>query len=379
MAHTASIGKPGEAKPVDAAMRVRRIVENRLPGAQILRVEPFRADAAASSAGDTAKSGGYGVPLRIDLVAQGKPLTLVLHAASANEFGHDRRADRADEMLLAADTFDSIPNHVSVLDVGAYRGSDEFVSLAGTGEFYLLTTYAEGRPYASDLRRLSRTGMVTELDIARMHALVGYLAKLHAVKPKPSRAVYARSIRDTVGGGEGVFGIADSYPDGVPGAPVARLERIEELCLSWRFRLRRRSDRLTRIHGDFHPFNVLFGENTELSVLDASRGSAGDPADDVSAMAINFAFFALGRPGSWRDVLQSFWYGFWSHYARLTGDEGVFEVAAPFLAWRALVLANPKWYPELDGSERQRILAFAERVLESERLSPAMADEYFDS
>jgi hypothetical protein len=363
----------------DATPRLRAIVGNALPGAQILRVKPFRADAARTSSDDTAKSGGYGVPLRIDVTFRGKPLTLVLHAASENEFGHDRRADRAEEMLLAADTFDSIPNHVKVLDVGAYRGEDEFVSLAGAGEFYLLTTYAEGTPYAQDLRRLARTGMVTALDIERLHALIDYLARLHAQKPRPSRAVYARSIRDTVGGGEGVFGIADGYPDAVPGAPLARLERIEELCLASRFRLRRRAERLARIHGDFHPFNVLFGEGSELSVLDTSRGSVGDPADDACAMAINFAFFALGRPGAWRDALQSFWYGFWSHYTTRTGDEGVLEVAPPFLAWRALVLANPKWYPDLGPGERQRLLAFAEKVLESGRLEPAVADEYFDS
>ncbi|HEX6272049.1 MAG TPA: phosphotransferase, partial [Polyangiaceae bacterium] len=261
----------------------------------------------------------------------------------------------------------------------AYRGADEFVSLAGTGEFYLLTTYAEGRPYAGDLRRLARTGMATAVDIERMHALVDYLAKLHAPKPRASRAVYARSIRDTLGGGEGVFGISDSYPDAVPGAPLARLERIEELCLSWRFRLRGRAERLARIHGDFHPFNVLFDDNGGLAVLDTSRGSMGDPADDVSAMAINFAFFALGRPGAWRDVLQSFWYGFWSHYAARSGDEGVYDVAPPFLAWRALVLANPKWYPDLAAGDRQRILAFAENVLGSGRLVPAVADEYFDA
>ncbi|HEX6278251.1 MAG TPA: hypothetical protein VFZ53_34635, partial [Polyangiaceae bacterium] len=118
MAQTTSVTASNDTLQVDVARRVRKIVENSLPGAQILRVEPFRADAARASGDDTAKKGGYGVPLRIDVSLRGKPLTLVLHAASDNEFGHDRRADRAEEMLLAADTFDSIPKHVKVLDVG---------------------------------------------------------------------------------------------------------------------------------------------------------------------------------------------------------------------------------------------------------------------
>ena len=264
-------------RPVDellasVPLRLRRIVETALPGAQIVRVVPLRADSGVG--GETAKSGGYGVPLRIDVSVAGGTRALVLHTASENEFGHDCRADRAGELILAADSFDAIPNHVAVLDVGAYRGTDDFVSLGRTGEFYLLTTYAEGLPYAGDLRRIVRTGMPTALDTARLQSLAAFLAKLHETKPREARSLYARSIRDTIGGGEGVFGIVDSYPEGVPGAPARRLERIEERCLAWRFRLKRRGQRLARIHGDFHPFNVLFDDGVSPQLLDTSRGSS---------------------------------------------------------------------------------------------------------
>jgi hypothetical protein len=57
----------------------------------------------------------------------------------------------------------------------------------------------------------------------------------------------------------------------------------------------------------------------------------------------------------------------------------VFEVVAPLFAWRALVLASPAWYPDLAAADRERLLSFVERVLESDRFSPAMADEFFDS
>lgn len=365
--------KPGaEVEP-----RLRQIVANALPGAQILRVEPFGTDAVVSD--ESGKGAGYGAPLRIDVAFEGKELALVLHTASQNEFGHDRRADRAGAMLLAADTFAAIPNHVEVLDVGAYRRSDGFVSLSGTGEFYLLTTHAEGRPYALDLRRIAQSRMLTALDTRRLDTLVEYLAGLHATRPRLHRAVYARSIRDAVGSGEGVFGIADGYPDDVPEASPARLERIEELCVAWRFRIKGKSERLARIHGDFHPFNVLFDEGTKLWVLDTSRGSLGDPADDACAMAINFAFFALGHPNAWRDALKSLWYSFFERYEALTHDSGLYEVAAPFLAWRGLVLANPKWYPALGPDDRNRVLSFVETALAAKRFDPRCAEEFFDS
>ena len=124
---------------------------------------------------------------------------------------------------------------------------------------------------------------------------------------------------------------------------------------------------------------MLFDQGTKLSLLDTSRGSVGDPADDVCAMAINFGFFALGHANAWRDALGSLWYGFWERYAALTRDAGLCDVAAPFLAWRGLVLANPKWYPALETGDRDRILSFVEKVLGSARFDPRMAEEFFDS
>lgn len=359
------------------ALRLRQIVDGALPGAQILRVVPIGADAATGD--ETNKARGYGVPLRIDVMVANRLRSLVLHAASDNEFGHDRRADRAAELVLAADTFGSIPSHVRVLDVGAYRADGGFVSLSETGEFYLLTTFAEGAPYAEDLRRMRERGSVDPRDTARLQRLVEYLGELHGTRLEPSPVAYARSIRDTLGSGEGVFGIVDSYPEDGAAISPARLDHIEELCLSWRFRVKRRSERLRRIHADFHPWNVLFDEHGELSVLDTSRGSSGDPADDVSCLAVNFPFFALGHTGAWRGAFRGLWHEFWRRYVALTHDEGVFEVAAPFIAWRGLVLANPKWYPDLAPSDRERIVAFVERALAVDRFSPALAEEYFDS
>jgi hypothetical protein len=364
-------------EPEQYPARLRKIIDAALPRAQILRVTALKPDSAATD--ETAKGAGYGVPWRIEVMHGGALRKLVLHTATSNDFGHDRRADRAESAVLAADTFGLVPQHVAVVDVGAYRGKDDFVSLAGTGEFYLLTAHAEGRVYAEALRRIARTGELTATDVAESDTLVRYLAALHAEKPPREKPAYARFLRDTLGSGEGIFGISDGYPDDVPGAPRARLERIEEACLKWRFRLRRRSGRLRRTHGDFHPFNVLFDDASKLSLLDASRGALGDPADDVTCMTINYAFFSLGHPGAWRGALAPLWHHFWQNYVAETRDDGVYEVAAPLFAWRGLVLASPAWYPELAAADRDRVLSFVERVLGAERFAPEMATEFFDT
>jgi hypothetical protein len=361
----------------NAEVRLQRMVEKALPGAQIVRVVPLGAD--SSGEGETVKGAGYGAPLRLDVTHRGTTSSLVLHTATANDFGHDRRADRAASVLLSADTFGLLPRHVAVLDVGAYRGTDDFVSLADTGEFYVLTTHALGNVYADDLRSIAERGTLTEADRTRQQKLVEYLSALHAEPLPLPEAAYVRAIRDTLGGGEGVFGIVDGYPPNVPQAPAGRLQRIEEQCLGWRHALRGRGQRLRRVHGDFHPFNVLFDERSELSLLDTSRGSVGDPADDVSCMAINYPFFALGRTGAWRGAFRPLWTDFWESYRARRADSELYHVAPLFLAWRGLVLANPTWYPELPAEDRDRILSFVERALTAKPFQPASADEFFDS
>ena len=348
-----------------------------LPGAELVSVEPFATD-AADEHDATTKGAGYGIPLRLSVrLASGEERLLVFHTASSDVFGHDRRADRAAEMLLAFDTFGSIPNHVRALDVGAIRNDGRgLISLAPAGEFYLLTSYGDGHVYAEDLRRIAHARRIEERDVHRAEKLARYLVALHAHKVE-DEARYARSVRDVVGSGEGIFGIIDGYPRDVPAAPAARLEAIEQQAVRWRWRLRGKERRLSRAHGDFHPFNVLFDSASELALLDAARGSLGDPADDVTCMAINYVFFAVEQPEAWPGALRELWRRFWDVYLEESGDSELCDVAAPFLAWRGLVVANPVWYPALDAAARDRVLSLIERTLAAERFDPAFAEDVF--
>lgn len=112
-------------------------------------------------------------------------------------------------------------------------------------------------------------------------------------------------------------------------------------------------------------------------LLDASRGCAGDPADDVSCMAINYIFFALGRPGAWHSAFRDLWLNFWESYAKRRSDPELLEVCAPFLAWRALLLCNPLLYPDVSEKDRDRLLSFVEQALAVRRLDLSSADAVF--
>lgn len=344
---------------------LRELVRRRFPGATVVDCRAL--------GDDPGKKAGYGAPVRVTLRdAGGRERSIVFHTAKPDDFGHDRRADRAAEMLLAYDTYGSIPRHVPALDVGVITSGGELRSIADASEVYLLTGWADGEIYADDLRRIA-IGGASQRDLRRVDALADYLASLHS-RHRGRLAVYTRAVRDLVGSGEGIFGMIDGYAADVPAAPPDRLRRLETQCCAWRWKLRAHEPRLARIHGDFHPFNLVFTGDAELALLDASRGAMGDPADDLTALAINYVFFALDTPGAWRRGLGPLWHRLWTRYLRATNDHEVLEVAAPWLAWRALVIANPVWYPALSESGRDRLLGWIEATLAADRLDPASAD-----
>ncbi len=360
----------------DLSGPVRDLTAQLFPGSRVASLTLLGQPPASREASD--KAFGYGVPLCVSLaMADGTTRKVVLHTSTANDFGHDRRSDRAAAALLAFDTFGAIPGHVPAIDAGAITSDGRLVSLREAGELYVLTGYAEGSVYADDLDRIAHAGRLDERDRARCGALARYLVDLHAVKPG-GEAGYARAVRDLLGSGEGIFGIVDGYPPNVPAAPPGRLRAIEQRCLEWRWRLRSRGGRLARTHGDFHPFNIVFGEGTTLTRC--STRAAGVRAIRrttlVCSEALNYVFFAFDAPGAWAP-LRRLWHRFWGEYLDRSGDRGILDVVAPFLAWRGLVLASPRWYPALAEASRDRLLAFDERAPDAHSVDPAWADEIF--
>ena len=174
------------------------------------------------------------------------------------------------------------------------------------------------------------------------------------------------------------MGIMDSYPRDHPFLTPQLLEEIEHLCLRWRWRLKKFTHRLRQIHGDFHPWNILFEPGVNFQLLDRSRGEYGDPANDVSSLTLNYVFFSLQQTGRFEGVLAALFHRFWDRYLEQTGDQEILDVIAPFYAFRGLVMASPVWYPSLPAVVRQKLFAFIRAVLEAERFDPALINQYCD-
>ena len=95
----------------------------------------------------------------------------------------------------------------------------------------------------------------------------------------------------------------------------------------------------------------------------SGRGSRGEPADDVTALAINYIFFSLKNHGDIRGAYRQGLELFFKEYIRASADEEITKVVAPFFAFRAAVVANPIFYPELSQKAREKIFLFADSVL----------------
>lgn len=320
------------------------------------------------------KAYGYGAPLRIDYRLDGEPRSAVLETVRPGPFGHEHMADRAQLLLWAHQAFARLPRHVASLDVGAVRDDGSLVPLGSASEFFMLAPFVEGAEYAADLLRIRASGELTEVDLARADALCDYLIEIHATRGGEP-GLYVRRIRELLGHGECIFGIVDGYPETGPVA-ARELQDIERRCLDWRWKLKGRTHRLRQVHGDFHPWNILFRQGADFTALDRSRGEWGDPADDVACLTLNYLFFSLQRSGRLEGAFETLFSRFWRRYLERSGDGELLEVVAPFFAFRGLVLANPLWYPALPESLRRKLLDFVRAVLDAQRFDPGLANAY---
>jgi hypothetical protein len=345
-------------------LKVERL-EQYLSGLYKATVKVSRVSALGGAA--DLKGFGYGLPYLVEFVVNGVAKSVVLETMRQEGFGHDHFSDRAKVLLWQHSTFNKLPRHVRSVDVGSFTSDCETLrSLGDCCEFFLVTEFVDGSLYHLDLDRVMDTCEISGLDEERCLALSDYLAEIHSVK-KNAPELYVRCVRDLLGHGEGIFGLTDSYPGGLGYVNERFFVDFEKACVEWRWRLKQKVHRLSQVHGDFHPWNILFRQGLDFTALDRSRGEWGEPADDVSAMTINYLFYSLRLAGEVEEPFLRLFLLFWRNYLDRTGDEEILCVVQPFYAWRSLVIASPLWYPDLPLNVRKMVFRFASRVLKAKR------------
>ena len=96
----------------------------------------------------------------------------------------------------------------------------------------------------------------------------------------------------------------------------------------------------------------------------------------MTALAINYIFFSVKTHGDVRGAYLEGLKRFFNDYIIDADDSEITGVVAPFFAFRAAVVANPVFYPELGAEARKRIFRFAENVLSADRFEVAGVNAY---
>jgi len=323
-------------------------------------------------------TGILGVAYLMGLKVGGEEKRLVLKTLSTKGFGQDFSADRANTLLYANSVYNKLPNHVRSYDVGAIMDDGSLISVGGAEEFFITMDFVEGAPYAENLDRIKETGKLTGLDMEQVRILAEYEAKIHSIK-RIDPVLYVRRIRDLIGRGDCITGLIDTYPKNERTYAFTsdeEFEKIEEKCIAWRWRIKDKTHRLCQVHGDIHPFNILWQGPHKFILLDRSRGEWGEAADDVSCLSFNYLFWSLMYCNSFCEPFKSLFEAFVEKYLDLTGDMELFKVIQPFYAFRALVIAHPLFYPNISVENRRRIFDFMNAVLDVEEFDYREVSSY---
>ena len=302
---------------------------------------------------------------------------LIMKTLFSSRFGHDHYSDRAQVLLLANANYNDMPKHIKAVDVVG-ESPDRLISVKDAKEFYIFMEEAKGEPYFKDLVAILKRGYLNESDIERAKMLAHFLADIHGVKysGEDAKVLYRRRIRDLIGHGECIMGIIDVY-EKVEFTTDQELIEYAEKCLVWWGKIRDKSERLSSVHGDYHPGNIRL-QGDDFVLLDRSRGSWGEPADDVSCLSVNYIRYAIKDRGTFEGPFAELFRLFLEYYLEKTNDDGFFEVTQPFFAFRILVLANPRFYPEDSYVIKRKLLNFGHSVLEEDWFHVNRISDYME-
>lgn len=330
--------------------------------------------------------GCVGTGFALDFNVDGKPHKKILKTLFTSNLGMDHFSDRAGSLLLAHSHYAKIPNHIESSDVCGITKDGEIISVGEAQEFFILMEEAKGKDMFADFQRIAKTNILTNEDKEKILQLSNFLVKLHQEKPTQNQeSLYKRSLRNLVGGNTSIMSIIDMYPQHLEWVSPEELNQLIEASIKFWGTHRFKQERLCHAHGDFHPGNIWFRNKENFTLLDRSGQTYGEAADDLTAFSINFIFYALKEKGEFSGATKEGFDLFWKNYLSKSGDKEILDLAPPFFALRAMIVANPVFYndeffgsPEKAHQVRRTLFNFALRTMTAGRVDLRKVNSYFN-
>ncbi|MDP3639842.1 MAG: hypothetical protein Q8R53_01415 [Nanoarchaeota archaeon] len=329
--------------------------------------------------------GCVGTGFSLDFKVNGKTQRKILKTLFTENLGMDHFSDRAGSLLLAHSHYAKIPNHIASSDVCGITKEGEIISLGNAHEFFILMEEAQGKDMFNDFQRIAKTNLLTDADRKRILQLSDFLVTLHQEKPSQNKAsLYKRCLRNIIGGNTSIMSIIDMYPKDVKWVSKEEINQLLQASIHFWITHRFNEKRLCHTHGDFHPGNIWFKDAENFTLLDRSGQTYGEAADDLTAFSVNFIFYSLKERGEFSGAAKEGFDLFWKNYISKTNDTEIVNLAPPFFALRAMVVANPMFYgddffgsPENAHKIRSSLFHFALQMVQDGKCDLDNIETYF--
>ena len=95
-------------------------------------------------------------------------------------------------------------------------------------------------------------------------------------------------------------------------------------------------------------------------------------------MTFNYFLYGLYQGPILAGDFEELYAALWDEYLRMTGDDEILEVIAPFYVFRCLVIANPEWYPNHPPEVQRSLFRFLKKVLAEERFDYKNINKYLE-
>lgn len=320
--------------------------------------QPVTVTAIRPLSGNPVKTGGLSETLSVEYAdRRGVKRACLAKRHDAAQLGETTVADQLQDGAWRLSGYGGWPRHARSLGLAVLRGHEAVSVLSAVPDSVIsFEASLPGVPYGDILLDPARQTDEEAVSLAR--ALCAFMVRGHGRLHEHVRATWRRSLR---------VSLVDSFlrtletADDFWGARAGLRDELERLMLSWRRRLIGMESRLRLTHCDFHPWNVLV-DGKRLAAIGRRMPGAGDPVNDVAAMAVNFLWLKFLKPAhaARYDALYRAW---WDTWLKETDDAEAMRVAPPYFAVRCAVLVSPRWYAATPHDVRERIAYLLTQLL----------------